>query len=228
MSGKQFQDILSLNCVREGVRDEPLILKLSPVYKSQELYLRTNPWLLLSASFQDLGIWHENALGFRREYIEMISNHIRIDKHPAPPPFIITLSPQYRGFFMAPEDISIFPRPLELRDDLGGWEVGDYSDLIKFCNNGGEAFIIEINKPVRSSNFKVFIPEIADSFVTHKEKKSLSSADIELMKDFCASTTGTDRAFRTLQAGSQVFISLRRKRLHNEIFNVVHIEKISS
>lgn len=221
--------VLLLNCVYKDWEDYPLFIPLSR--RTENSYVRDFSGKLPRCSIE--AVKQTGPFDSRRVYIEAEYDPLYgqfFGKFCIPADALIKLAPPGHGFSLAEETISRFTnrasrdrsRPI-LRVDLGGWQLPDrYSeDSLMFSNTHGETFILKF---VKMSNqhkgFKVYIP----GGPVNLEDLRRQRINLCGMDDFFASTNPTDRKSGiSLQADSEISISMRKKLLVGVVFYVVEI-----
>ncbi|KAL8659877.1 MAG: hypothetical protein Q9202_006922 [Teloschistes flavicans] len=230
-SSRQHRDedqILLLNCRRASV-DEPLMIRLE--HRSEDSYVRLEATTLETWSSLNVGIGEARPFSSRRIYIVMLYP----PKNPLfaiqPEYLLLKLAPSQHGFSLisAAEDVFGHSIPFESqpRQDLGGWTIAYHLDMMVsktftffffFRHSGGESFKLRLDRggniPFPTIQMKV-------------PRKSPSSDDTKTTAISFKATrgmrAGADRLKRTLQAGTLVSCSVRKKLLNGDIFYVVEI-----
>ena len=217
--------VLLLNCVHKNREDFPLFIPLSR--KTDNNYIRHFEGELPTCSIENVN--QEGPFNSRSVYIQaqyepnkpgtrVFSNWTKA---------LIRLVPPDHGFSLAEESVDgfmhWFSSRLILRVDLEGWELSDfYCDRTFMCSNArGEAFVLQVVKMYdRRAGFRIYIPNGPDNL----EDLNWQKINLRKMNNSFASTTPTDRKTGvTLQANSEISISMRKKLLLGEKYHVVEI-----
>lgn len=205
--GKLGLNAILLNCAPIALENAPIIIPLQRM--TEESYIRYSPNLLLECKLEG----RTRRISCSRGYIKEVRNSIP-SRNTQKPHFHVTLSRSNYGFSLCRERKHGFTTSDYLRlipEDDGGFsfEYLLHPLVFLFKNSSGENFSLQVDFLSRSPTLKVYVPTGAGTVTTSQRQ----GVDVNKTESYFKSRYGSDRISRCLQAGTEVSISMRKKKL---------------